>query len=458
MSAYLWKVTAKKQLNKLPAGANVEIVKSGTNAKPSQKEINEAFNAKYGVDGGSLATSYYDIVLMQIMEASKQLEVKYDAWIDKAIKLMVEVASQNNMAASSMQSPMIFDNQVDVVFLGHDANEPFGFDGNIEKIKNRFKDGNPYWKYRYSDPKWKIWRNMYKGFADYGDTSLLDNEKRYIFTNAVFLTGSKIDLVNSKVGNAVNICMEYTSELIFEIIKPKVLVCFSIDSVLEPLSNNSKERFDFKIKRFRPVNSKYCFTLAEYKGVRIAGVPHISGAYGVLGSVKAVAEYIMICLTAKTTDDIVKYYKESKSQQKANCKTIINQKEKRTRTQKKATFNYKKLIELLREEIPDIDKYKENEKTHRIAVGKNSVMKLTVSTVQGTIGIRLASVTSNNKWVTGNMDFLLPSLKNLNWNRETELPERWFVKLDYKGKTEEEIREIIIKTRDYLKDKEFDIA
>ena len=63
MSAYLWKVTAKKQLNKLPAGASVEIVKSGTNAKPSQKEINEAFNSKYGVDGGSLATSYYDIVL-----------------------------------------------------------------------------------------------------------------------------------------------------------------------------------------------------------------------------------------------------------------------------------------------------------------------------------------------------------------------------------------------------------
>ena len=74
--------------------------------------------------------------------------------------------------------------------------------------------------------------------------------------------------------------------------------------------------------------------------------------------------------------------------------------------QSKGVFNYKKLIELLREEIPDIDKYKENEKTHRIAVGKNSVMKLTVSTVQGTIGIRLASVTSNNKWVTGNMDFL----------------------------------------------------
>lgn len=63
MSAYLWKVTTKKQVAKLPAGASVEIVKSGTTAKPSQKEINTAFNAKYGVDGGSLSTSYYDIEL-----------------------------------------------------------------------------------------------------------------------------------------------------------------------------------------------------------------------------------------------------------------------------------------------------------------------------------------------------------------------------------------------------------
>ena len=54
MSAYLWKVTTKKQVGKLPAGASVEIIK---------REINEAYNAKYKVDGGSLSTSYYDIEL-----------------------------------------------------------------------------------------------------------------------------------------------------------------------------------------------------------------------------------------------------------------------------------------------------------------------------------------------------------------------------------------------------------
>lgn len=48
-------------MGKLPEGASVEIIKNNTNAKPSQKEINEAFDKKYGVNGGSLSTSYYDI-------------------------------------------------------------------------------------------------------------------------------------------------------------------------------------------------------------------------------------------------------------------------------------------------------------------------------------------------------------------------------------------------------------
>lgn len=64
-TTYLWKVTTKRVVGKLPAGANVEIVKNSTTAKPTQKEINAAYNAKYGVDGGSLSTSYYEIVLQK---------------------------------------------------------------------------------------------------------------------------------------------------------------------------------------------------------------------------------------------------------------------------------------------------------------------------------------------------------------------------------------------------------
>lgn len=46
----LWKVTCKWNASKVPAGLTVEIVKSGTNAPPSPKEISAAIKQKYGID------------------------------------------------------------------------------------------------------------------------------------------------------------------------------------------------------------------------------------------------------------------------------------------------------------------------------------------------------------------------------------------------------------------------
>lgn len=46
----LWRVTCKRNASKVPAGLTVEIVKSGTNAPPSPKEISAAIKQKYGID------------------------------------------------------------------------------------------------------------------------------------------------------------------------------------------------------------------------------------------------------------------------------------------------------------------------------------------------------------------------------------------------------------------------
>lgn len=291
--------------------------------------------------------------------------------------------------------------------------------------------------------KWNFWEKLCQLLDIAGQKKLVDNFSDYVYTN-IYLGSTKgeKDIPKDKYKKL----KEHAFELI-NILQPECIICLGqkvMDSVLE--------HYEFK-------NDKTCQVPGlpiRYKlinGMQVFGFHHPAYYYsdaekklvgGFLGHY-----YKNTGITAVDPLPVgLELIKNNYLDYKAN----------HIHGQSKGVFNYKKLIELLREEIPDIDKYKENEKTHRIAVGKNSVMKLTVSTVQGTIGIRLASVTSNNKWVTGNMDFLLPSLKNLNWNRETELPERWFVKLDYKGKTEEEIRDIIIKTRDYLEDKEIDMA
>lgn len=46
----LWKVTCKRNASKVPAGLTVEIVKSGTNAPPSPKEISAAIKQKYDIN------------------------------------------------------------------------------------------------------------------------------------------------------------------------------------------------------------------------------------------------------------------------------------------------------------------------------------------------------------------------------------------------------------------------
>ena len=49
MSNHLWKVTALRVTGKVAKGMEVEVVKTGTTAKPNIKEIGEAFERKYGI-------------------------------------------------------------------------------------------------------------------------------------------------------------------------------------------------------------------------------------------------------------------------------------------------------------------------------------------------------------------------------------------------------------------------
>lgn len=60
--AYLWKVKAKRNSGKIPAGASVEIIKNGTSAKPNFNEISDAFNNKYGITPPNGHMGDFDII------------------------------------------------------------------------------------------------------------------------------------------------------------------------------------------------------------------------------------------------------------------------------------------------------------------------------------------------------------------------------------------------------------
>lgn len=62
--SYIYRVTAKTNNGKLVRGMSVEIVISNNSRQPSQNEIMNAFNQRYGADtvrSGIGGSSYFDI-------------------------------------------------------------------------------------------------------------------------------------------------------------------------------------------------------------------------------------------------------------------------------------------------------------------------------------------------------------------------------------------------------------
>ena len=64
MSTHLYKIIAKKDYGKLAKGMNVEIVIRNASRPPSQREVIEAINQKYGANTAvnGLSLSNFDIL------------------------------------------------------------------------------------------------------------------------------------------------------------------------------------------------------------------------------------------------------------------------------------------------------------------------------------------------------------------------------------------------------------
>ena len=63
MGRYLWKVTAKRSINGLAQGANVEIATTSKSSKPNPKYIAEAMEEKYGdcrISSGNCSQTKFD--------------------------------------------------------------------------------------------------------------------------------------------------------------------------------------------------------------------------------------------------------------------------------------------------------------------------------------------------------------------------------------------------------------
>ena len=249
-----------------------------------------------------LAPSEDRELVLSIVYMSNRKEM-YKKWVDKACVFVDKVGPTLKLPVGAMQSdicqPLALGHDINIMFLGHDAHEvpkpDFKF-VNSDYFRDRCIYGNENWGAR--NEEWPIWKNLRNIFLKViGDSSLMDDTEHMVFTNAVFFTGDKIHEVLEQIGTTVESkCMELTRELVFEILQPKLLVCFSVGDVFDKLVDSIKKKEDtnvkLTVKKFKPYHIKHYCAITQFNKTIILGIPHPSGAYGVLASLPAIVRII----------------------------------------------------------------------------------------------------------------------------------------------------------------------
>lgn len=218
-------------------------------------------------------------------------EQRYKEWALKAFEYMKsiqdEVGQLAGVESGSTQFKPKLDRRLNVVVLGHDAHEGRDADSPLvigEGAFERFFTGNKCWNRRH---EWRYWASFESALSRVGASAIFGEDFcNALVTNAVLFnfTGKAAEL-NYELGKIkshqiVNDCMALTSELVFDIIKPKMLICFSNDLIFLPLKRACGDGFSVDAPgKFSLPGSRKKVMLGTCNGVRVVSIPHPS--YGV---------------------------------------------------------------------------------------------------------------------------------------------------------------------------------
>lgn len=141
----------------------------------------------------------------------------YDAWVDRVCDFIEEIGPKLDRCASAFQSKPVLDKQADVLFLGYNAHEDYGYVG---VNRERFYEGNPFFYKEGERNKWRIWSPIYEMFkwAEYLNPVTDGN---FIFMNAVYFGSKDIQQFNAISGSkdATQKCLDLTGEVIQDVFK-----------------------------------------------------------------------------------------------------------------------------------------------------------------------------------------------------------------------------------------------
>ena len=213
----------------------------------------------------------------------------YDKWVKDVCLFLKKTApilgGNGGRCCSVMQSAPILDKHPDVVFLGYNAHEDWGFTG-IDYT--RFYLGNPAFyanngQARYKDP-WRIWYKLYNAMKWAKCTTPME-EGNFVFMNAVYFGSSTIkqleNLPNSK--NAIDKCIQFSNRLLTEVLQPKCIICFSVQNCFNPIDKQIKFSEVTSLYPQRTIGdkqlvSKHLVKRGYWNNIKVLGIPHPSSA------------------------------------------------------------------------------------------------------------------------------------------------------------------------------------
>lgn len=219
---------------------------------------------------------------------------KYDQWVARVIPFLEKTGKELNRCCSVMQSAPVLDKQPQVLFLGYNAQEDFGY---VDVDKNRFYQGNSsfYTPERYDVKEWRIWSRLYGAFKW---AKCLDpvTDGNFIFMNAVYFGTKDINQLLNIQGSkeVIDQCLDFTAEVIQDVFKPKSIVCFSIPECFTPLSHRYKftDVEVFKPKMVNGEDASIVIHKGFWNGIPVYGIPHPSWASFTNDDLGAVALFL----------------------------------------------------------------------------------------------------------------------------------------------------------------------
>ncbi len=227
---------------------------------------------------------------------SQSVKQRYDEWVSRVCTFLVDESSRLNVTCGTFQSKPVLDKEVDVVFLGYNPHE-MGPVLPIEKIRERFYNGNPFF-YTEERNKWPIWAPLRWSF-EWADYTTPIEDGHFVFFNAIYFGTNNINEFKKLSGSneAISKCLQFTGEVIQDIFKPKCIVCLSVPDCFNNLNRqfkfNQVERIntlqetdadliDFAMnKKLHGWKTRYSCKSIIMKGlwndIPVYGIPHPSG-------------------------------------------------------------------------------------------------------------------------------------------------------------------------------------